>query len=205
MNMKKILFSLISISVISTTQTLAQWDLNGTVPNIMGSGGTGSIAGNMQPGAQFGQQPYMSQAAMGQGFMPNKLPTIYNQPGYMGNIWGQNQNIAAQMVGQQLGMARMARLSYMQNGGAQQGLPAMHGVLNGLPPTTLDSFVRNAGGHAEAIYGDEGTNSWPPLNGLSRANTINAGIVGLRSKTLTTGHKGEMLPDASGLGSSPAP
>ncbi len=91
----------------------------------------------------------------------------------------------------------------MQNQGLINALPGgLKGTLNGLPPTSLDSFVRNAGGHAEAIYGDEGTNSWPPLSGFGPGNTINAGIVGQRSKTITTGHGGSRLPTASGNGTS---
>lgn len=44
----------------------------------------------------------------------------------------------------------------------------------GLPATTLDSFVMNAGGAAEVIYGDEGTSDIPPLFGFTEGNTINA-------------------------------
>jgi hypothetical protein len=75
----------------------------------------------------------------------------------------------------------------------------LKGVRNGLPPTRLDSFVRNAGGQAEHIYGDEGFIFWPPEYGFGRENTINAGIVGENNKTLTTGH-GSKLPTASGNG-----
>ena len=54
----------------------------------------------------------------------------------------------------------------------------------GLQATTLDSFVMNAGGNAENIYGDEGTSDIPPLFGFTGGNTINSGIQG----NLTTGH-----------------
>jgi hypothetical protein len=54
----------------------------------------------------------------------------------------------------------------------------------GLPQTSLDSFVADAGGNADQIYGDEGTTDIPPLFGFSSGNTINSGI---KSK-LTTGH-----------------
>jgi hypothetical protein len=54
----------------------------------------------------------------------------------------------------------------------------------GLPQTSLDSFVADAGGNADMIYGDEGTSDIPPLFGFDSGNTINAGI----NSNLTTGH-----------------
>lgn len=68
---------------------------------------------------------------------------------------------------------------------------------NGLPPTRLDSFVREAKGNADAIYGDEGSCGLPPFFGFEKWNRINAGIVDDRDRGLTTGH-GSYLPDASG-------
>jgi hypothetical protein len=68
---------------------------------------------------------------------------------------------------------------------------------NGLPPVTLDSFVKNAGGNAESIYGDEGTTSVPPYYGFTYQNRINAGITGQRDTGLTTGH-GSYLPSTWG-------
>ena len=68
-----------------------------------------------------------------------------------------------------------------------------------LPPTHLDSFVHHAllSGHAEHIYGDEGTNGPPPQMGFNIKHRINIGIVGERDAGLTTGH-GDYLPDAWG-------
>jgi hypothetical protein len=68
---------------------------------------------------------------------------------------------------------------------------------NGLPPTSLDSFVANAGGNAERIYGDEGIYSRPPYDEFTADHRINAGITGDRDAGLTTGH-GSILPDAWG-------
>ena len=68
---------------------------------------------------------------------------------------------------------------------------------NGLPTVSTDSFVKNAGGNAEAIYGDEGTDSIPPYLGFSYQHRINAGISGQTDTGLTTGH-GSMLPSAFG-------
>jgi hypothetical protein len=71
------------------------------------------------------------------------------------------------------------------------------GLRNGLPPTTMDSFVYEAGGHAEHIYGDEGVNGLPPYMGFGKAHRINAGIMDRRDAGLTTGH-GSYMPDATG-------
>jgi hypothetical protein len=68
---------------------------------------------------------------------------------------------------------------------------------NGLPPTSLDSFVYEAGGLAEQIYGDEGTSDIPPYFGFDQSHRINLGIIGTRAQGLTTGH-GSMLPNAWG-------
>ena len=66
----------------------------------------------------------------------------------------------------------------------------------GLPPTTLDSFVVQAGGNADLIYGDEGTDDIPPFFGYDQSHRINAGISGDNSG-LTTNH-GSVLPNATG-------
>jgi len=70
-------------------------------------------------------------------------------------------------------------------------------VVNGLPPTSTDSFVYEAGGMAELIYGDEGTTDIPPYFGFDQTHRINTGITGTRAKGLTTGH-GSLLPNAWG-------
>ncbi|MBS1952565.1 MAG: hypothetical protein JST89_00120 [Cyanobacteria bacterium SZAS-4] len=79
-------------------------------------------------------------------------------------------------------------------GHARRPGPQWH---NGLPPTRLDSFVREAKGSADAIYGDEGSCSIPPFFGFEKWNRINAGIMDDRNRGLTTGH-GSYLPDAAG-------
>jgi hypothetical protein len=70
---------------------------------------------------------------------------------------------------------------------------AQFGYVNGgpgfLPSTSLDSFVANAGGNAETIYGDEGAK-------LSDFDTINRGIQGQTAAGLTTGHQDSSLPSA---------
>lgn len=61
----------------------------------------------------------------------------------------------------------------------------------------MDSFVREAKGHAAHIYGDEGVYSIPPYMGFSKVHRINIGIMDERDQGLTTGH-GSYLPDAWG-------
>lgn len=63
-----------------------------------------------------------------------------------------------------------------------------------LPKTTLDSFVRNAGGMADMIYGDEGADGLPPFFGFSEGHRIQRGI---HSGNLSTGHRSN-LPSAWG-------
>jgi hypothetical protein len=63
----------------------------------------------------------------------------------------------------------------------------------GLPPVSMDSFVQQAGGYRERIYGDEGAY----IKGFQRENRIDAGIYYDRNAGLTTGHQ-SMLPSAWG-------
>ncbi len=69
--------------------------------------------------------------------------------------------------------------------------------LNGLPPCTMDSFVRCAGASADLIYGDEGTDGPPPYSEFTQIHRIESGIYGDRKKGLTTGHRSN-LPSAWG-------
>lgn len=66
-----------------------------------------------------------------------------------------------------------------------------------LPPVQMDSFVDQAGGAAELIYGDEGANGLPPYFGFSAEHRIDNGIYGIRDAGLTTGH-GSLMPSAWG-------
>jgi len=68
---------------------------------------------------------------------------------------------------------------------------------NGLPPTSMDSFVFEAKDQAELIYGDESFSGPPPYELFDKTHRINTGILDTRDAGLTTGH-GSYLPDASG-------
>ncbi len=81
--------------------------------------------------------------------------------------------------------------------GAGSGGGDIHRNARGLPYATLDSFVHQAGGRREEIYGDEGVNGLPPIDGFNPQNRINSGIFGYRNAGLTTGH-GSILPAAWG-------
>ncbi len=67
----------------------------------------------------------------------------------------------------------------------------------GLPPTSTDSFVRQAGIHAEHIFGDESLEGPPPYQYFQKLHRINSGINNERDSGLTTEH-GSMMPDAWG-------
>jgi hypothetical protein len=71
------------------------------------------------------------------------------------------------------------------------------GVRNGLPPTSMDSFVYEAFEYADAIYGDEGVGGLPPYFGFDKTHRIDTGIVDTRDAGLTNGH-GSYMPDAVG-------
>jgi hypothetical protein len=70
-------------------------------------------------------------------------------------------------------------------------------VRNGLPPTSMDSFVHEAAGSADLIYGDEGKWDIPPYDEFTVPHRINSGIFGVRDAGITTGH-GSYMPDAWG-------
>jgi hypothetical protein len=77
-------------------------------------------------------------------------------------------------------------------------IPALaQGKRNGLPPTSMDSFVKQAAGNADLIYGDEGVVDIPPYDYFDPIHRINNGIYDIRRAGLTTGH-GSYLPDAWG-------
>jgi len=107
------------------------------------------------------------------------------------------------MQARDIGISRVGlrdRIKTVSIGKAQLA-PRFGGVFrrNGLPETTLDSFVLQAKGDADAIYGDEGTVGLPPFGepGFTREHRIERGITGERSIGLTTGH-GSVLPAAWG-------
>lgn len=132
---------------------------------------------------------FLAPPANAQGAMQSQART-----GSFGNSSFRTNNFrmpdAAYTTNQRLPRVRMTGLG---------GLAEIHGPTgrNGLPVTSLDSFVLNAGGHAEHIYGDEGADGLPPYFEFTKVHRINTGITGVRDRGLTTGH-GSYMPDAWG-------
>jgi hypothetical protein len=208
---KPILFSLSIMTLFAglNSPVFAQWDLNGTGANTpMGSANAGGIG--YRPATGGNGVPMQTYNQGTNAMTPSQYQASYAVSQY-GNIGIPNSYTTAgnPLIPQLGGGGLLPTTSMTQMSPMQAGklLPLNTKGINikGLPPTSLDSFVLNAGGNAEAIYGDEGTNSWPPLSGFGPGNTINAGIVGQRSKTMTTGNGGNMLPTASGNGQKKSP
>jgi hypothetical protein len=93
--------------------------------------------------------------------------------------------------------AREANLVNVMQPEAFDVMPFGRPTQRNLPPTSMDSFVLNAGAQAELIYGDEGVTDPPPYDDFTKEHRINAGIFGVRDLGLTTGH-GSFMPDAWG-------
>ena len=180
-NMPALLMIAAIISLCLNTAVYAQWGSLGD--DRMSSGGTGEQKG----GNSQKLDPYTQE----QNDIPiHQAPTVYTPSA--------------------AGIPNSSFMPYVSSGVPNGGFasyaplaPVPAGVqvnANGLPPTTLDSFVKTSGGNTY-IYGDEGTGLFgpPPINGLTEANAINAGIVGINNKGLTTDH-GSYMPDASGVG-----
>lgn len=109
------------------------------------------------------------------------VPQFLRRPGVMGNM--DVAPLPTTLIG-----TGGARLSPMPVGG---------GGRFGLPPTNMDSFVFEAGGDAEHIYGDEGVYDIPPYFEFTKPHRIETGIHGVRRRGLTTLH-GSLMPDAWG-------
>ena len=95
------------------------------------------------------------------------LPVNQNSPNYIRNAPGTipytvtpNPSAYPNVPAQYLQPSPLTNPVNVLGGPVAPLVPKLPGVptgVNGLPPTTLMSFVKEAGGHAEAIYGDEGT------------------------------------------------
>ncbi|PZM81335.1 MAG: hypothetical protein DKT66_19150 [Candidatus Melainabacteria bacterium] len=107
------------------------------------------------------------------------------------------QNNMQARSGQARGNQTRARVIAQAQAHAQYQASFPSDWRNGLPPTRMDSFVKEAKQHAAHIYGDEGTYGLPPYMGFSKVHRINTGIMDERDSGLTTGH-GSYLPDAWG-------
>ncbi len=180
-NMPTLIVISATISLALSTAAYAQWGSLGN--DAMSSGG----AGNQSGGNSQKSSPYAESSAI----MPNQIPPTPYAPSAPGIPNSSFMPYVSPTVPNG-GFASYAPLA-----------PVPKGIkvnAQGLPPTTLDSFVAESGFDG-SIYGDEGIGLFgpPPANGLSEANAINAGIRNANNRGLTTGH-GSYMPDASGVG-----
>jgi len=159
----------------------SEYDVNGTI-NPYGSGSPGYEG--MGPGSDVRLSDSNPTGSGGDRSMETELSPDYTQ----------NQRTSRSNVPL---AGRPTTTRYLGQSG--QGVAQMDKVYGGgldkLPMTRLDSFVAQAGGMAEAIYGDEGVYDIPPYFGFTDDHHINTGI---NSGGLTTGHKDGSLPEAWG-------
>jgi hypothetical protein len=115
------------------------------------------------------------------------------------NTTSANQTYATNQAPAQVAYVNSSNTGTQGGGGGfntttYTSLDKVYGRGQALPPTVMDSFVYNAAGSADLIYGDEGTTSIPPFFEFTEEHRINAGIT---SGGLTTGHA-SALPEAWG-------
>jgi hypothetical protein len=160
----------------------------------------GSSFGNFGAGGAYGDFDMQAQAAT---WNPAAAAAVsnsagatgaYGNTGYRTNEAPQQQTYGdSQRTGQQLASRNgMGTLQLPLTQMTQ--LDKVYGRGRGLPPTRLDSFVMNAAGSADMIYGDEGSEGIPPFFGFDDSHYIGTGI---QSGGLTTGHRSG-LPSAWG-------
>jgi hypothetical protein len=191
----KFFLGVLLVAIAIPSAQAQNWDMSGAALNseAMRSGGQGNVGTIENPG-NTNLQPYIE--SQNRNLQPLYTPSYGSFPNTSfvpnGSAADGRNYLPALLADPQKFQTSYGRLAPIP-----RRIPISKST--GLPPTTLDSFVRNAGGRAELIYGDEGTNSWPPQSGFGPAHTIDAGIVGLNNRGLTTGH-GSKLPTASGNG-----
>ena len=178
--LKAVLLSLFALPLMAAAASAEPLNQGQANPPAGWSGGS-ATAGYMDPMAQpIGGGPSPGVSGQGTGRI-----SMSGQPGVSGQ-----GSVGVSSGGVQVGVGI--------SGGVQIGWGGqINGLRNGLPPTTMDSFVFEAAENAENIYGDEGTDDVPPFEGFTEEHRINAGIFDRRAAGLTTGH-GSMLPNAWG-------
>jgi hypothetical protein len=156
----------------------------------------GSSFGNFGAGGAYSDFDMQAQAAT---WNPAAAGNVGNSSGdggvYGRGSYGTNQAPAQRTYGDS---QRTGKQIASRSGMGTLQLPLTQVVTlsnggGGLPPTKLDSFVMNAGGSADQIYGDEGSDGIPPFFGFDDSHYIGTGIHG----NLTTGHRSG-LPSAWG-------
>lgn len=160
----------------------------------------GSSFGNFGAGGAYGDFDVQAQAAT---WDPSGDGNVNNSSGAQGNFGRSSYKTNEAPAQQTYGDSQWTGKQIASNSGMgtlnlpiTQTVP-LDKVFGGgrrLPPTRLDSFVRNAGGSADQIYGDEGGEGIPPFFGFSEGHYIGSGI---NSGNLSTGHRSG-LPSAWG-------
>ncbi|CAN5611981.1 hypothetical protein BH10CYA1_BH10CYA1_12560 [soil metagenome] len=160
----------------------------------------GTSFGNFGAGGAYGDFDMQAQA---QTWDPAGAGNVNNSSGAQGNFGRSSYKTNEAPAQQTYGDSQWTGKQIASNSGmgtlnlpVTQTVP-LDKVFGGgrkLPPTRLDSFVRNAGGSADQIYGDEGGEGIPPFFGFDEGHYIGTGI---NSGQLTTGHRSG-LPSAWG-------
>jgi hypothetical protein len=194
MKRSTLILTLIIVLAGPNSPAYAQWDLGGTV-NPLNSGGVGNYT-NLQPNTTNANgspgQPYLNEPNF---IRPSRYQGVYNKSGVVQDT-NPLSNIPSQYRHNPYNLSGTLPLTSTRQ--LSPAMPGVGGALGGLPPTRLDSFVKEAGGAASHIYGDEGTIMWPPMNSFPESDTIEAGIkASTDSRTLTTGHPPSGLPHPS--------
>ena len=176
--------SFVACWTVSSWQTAlaGDFDVNGVMTDPQGSGGAGYSS---SPTDVYSSVRLSDSAPTGQGpeAMAKELTPDYtsNQQFSRNDVPFAGAPVTTTPVGTGSGVSQLDKV--------------FGGGVGNLPPTRLDSFVAQAGGNAELIYGDEGIMDIPPLFGFTEMSRINAGI---NSGGLTTGHQDGSLPEAWG-------
>ncbi len=177
--------------VLTAPASLAQSVGDNVGGTSFGNFGAGGAYGDFDMSAQANTfDPSMNAGNIGSsGTQGDQRHTTYKTNQAPGNTYYGD----SQPTGQQLAsLSGMGTLNLPVTG--LMPLDKVFGNGKRLPKTTLDSFVRNAGGSADQIYGDEGAGGLPPFFGFSSGHRIERGI---NSGQLTTGHRSN-LPEAWG-------
>jgi hypothetical protein len=160
----------------------------------------GTSFGNFGAGGAYGDFDLTAQAATfnpAAGNVANSLGATgaYGNTSYRTNeAPGNNHFGNSQNTGKQLASTNGMGTLNLPVSGMSPLDKVYGGAGRSLPKTTLDSFVMQAGGSADQIYGDEGSEGPPPFFGFDESHYIGTGI---QSGGLTTGHHSG-LPSAWG-------
>ncbi|PWU01017.1 MAG: hypothetical protein C5B53_03345 [Candidatus Melainabacteria bacterium] len=169
-----------TVSSWQRVQAEPEFDVNGVVTDPQGSGGAGYSSSRNDPNSAVRQSDSFR---TGEG--PDRAMEKELTPDYTSNQQTSRSNIPLAGAPTTTTQTQFTQLDKVYGGTQPQGLPQ----------TRLDSFVAQAGGQAELIYGDEGVFDIPPYFNFTDDHHINTGI----HSGITTGHQDGSLPEAWGF------